>query len=253
MSRRSSGPAGNSQAADSPILNSPYEEPARHYATDLHGGLNYADIRAGRRIFAPDVPQAPLGQGPQGGLYEINDQAELYKQELVNLLRREVGEWRRAGYPNVTSRVTRDLLDFWFADPERQDWQKLFFAQQEAVETAIWLNEIAEKSNPGNNVLERLKVAQASASESVDGRLPRVAFKMATGSGKTVVMACLLLYHYFNRQEHRNDPRYADYFLIVAPGITIKDRLGVLYVDTQSGNAATAYDYYRQRRLVPRQ
>src|SRR5256885_1543562 len=76
-------------------------------------------------------------------------------------------------------------------------------------------------------------------------QLPRIAFKMATGSGKTVVMACLICYHYFNRQEYRNDTRFADYFLIVAPGVTIKDRLGVLFVDTKNKNPIDIEDYYR--------
>src|SRR5690606_24258831 len=71
------------------------------------------------------------------------------------------------------------------------------------------------------------------------------------GTGKTVVMACLLLYHYLNRSEYRNDPKYADYFLIVAPGVTIRDRLSVLRVDTQADRDVEASDYYRQRQLVP--
>ena len=80
--------------------------------------------------------------------------------------------------------------------------------------------------------------------------LPRIAFKMATGTGKTVVMAALILYHYFNRQEYRNDTRFADYFLALAPGITIKDRLSVLYVNI--GNRRDSLpDYYHLRRLVP--
>ena len=73
---------------------------------------------------------------------------------------------------------------------------------------------------------------------------------MATGSGKTVVMACFILYHYFNRQEYRNDTRFADYFLIVAPGVTIRDRLGVLFVDTKTKNPADVHDYYHVRALV---
>jgi type III restriction enzyme len=60
---------------------------------------------------------------------------------------------------------------------------------------------------------------------------------MATGTGKTVVMACLILYHYLNRREYRNDTRYVDYFLILAPGITIRDRLNVLLPDQQQRHA----------------
>ena len=84
-----------------------------------------------------------------------------------------------------------------------------------------------------------------------DSVLPRVAFKMATGTGKTVVMACLILYHYLNRSQYRNDPKYSDYFLLVAPGVTIRDRLSVLRVDTQAPTDRDAADYYRQCSLVP--
>lgn len=74
---------------------------------------------------------------------------------------------------------------------------------------------------------------------------------MATGSGKTVVMACLILYHYLNRREYRNDIRYCDYFLVVAPGITIRDRLKVLIPDVSHDSPQEAQDYYRQRYLLP--
>ena len=81
--------------------------------------------------------------------------------------------------------------------------------------------------------------------------LPRIAFKMATGTGKTVVMACLIVYHYLNRCQYRNDPKYADHFLLVAPGLTIRDRLGVLRVDTAAQADRDAQNDYRQRTLVP--
>ncbi len=250
---KSANSAGDKTAAfadASPILNGPYSEPALHYATAADGSLNYEDPREGRRIFAPQTPQVPLGRQPQGSLYDVNDFASQYREELVNLLREQVSGWRHAGYPDVTSRVTRDLLSDWFQNPDRPAWKKLFFAQQEAVETAIWLNEVAHKSNAGTHVLNILRQANETV-EDVNSVLPRIAFKMATGTGKTVVMACLILYHYLNRSQYRNDPRYCDYFLLVAPGITIRDRLNVLRVDSQAGNDADATDYYRERQLVP--
>jgi type III restriction enzyme len=238
-------------AKDNPILNSPYEEPGRHYATDAQGNLNYRDVRDGRRIFTPDVPQVPLGQQAQGNLYDLNDFPGKYDDHLINRLRDELHRWRNDAYRGVTSRVTRELLQYWFANPERAAHQRLFFAQQEAVEAAIWLNEVAEKSNTGTHLQSRLKQAQATVSDDTADRLPRIAFKMATGSGKTVVMACLILYHYLNRREYRNDTRYADYFLVVAPGITIRDRLAVLIPDPRTDNPHKASDYYHQRYLVP--
>ncbi len=142
-------------------------------------------------------------------------------------------------------------MTFWFNNPERLVTKKLFFAQQESVETAIWLNEVADKSNAGQHILNLLRSGQQTVSNDAPDQLPRIAFKMATGSGKTVVMACLICYHYFNRQEYRNDTRFADYFLIVAPGVTIKTRLGVLFVDTKNKNPKDIEDYFRVRGLIP--
>lgn len=237
-------------SSENPILNSPYDEPKLHYATDADGSLNYSDIREGRRIFSPDIQVIPTRQGPQGSIFEVNDFAAEYGTHIINLCRKEVGKWREEKYPNTT-RVTKELLLFWFLNPERHATKQLFFAQREAVETAIWLNEVAEKSNAGQNILNKIREGQQTVSEDSADQLPRIAYKMATGSGKTVVMACFILYHYFNRQEYRNDTRFADYFLIVAPGVTIKDRLGVLFVDTKTKNPAEIQDYYHVRALVP--
>jgi len=231
--------------SENPILNNPYQEPKRHYATDPDGSLNYDDIRKGRRIFTPDIQVIPIKQGPQPAIFEVNDLQEEYGNHIINLIRREVGKWRDADYPNTT-RVSRELLIFWFKNPERPAEKKLFFAQQEAIETGIWLNEIAERSNIGQHILNEIKASQAEIS------LPRIAFKMATGTGKTVVMGALILYHFFNRQEYRNDTRFSDYFLLLAPGVTIRDRLGVLFVDTLNNDPNKIQDYYRIRRLVPK-
>lgn len=233
------------KTAVSPILNSPYEEPERHYATDAQGNLNYQDVRKGRRVYTPDVPQVPLGQQDQGSLYDLNDFVAEYEEQFINRLRDELRRWREEGYRGITSRVSRDLLAWWFPH------QKLFYAQQEAVEAAIWLNEVAEKSNTGTHLLSRLQAARATVGNDLADRLPRIAFKMATGTGKTVVMACLILYHYLNRREYRNDTRYTDYFLVITPGITIRDRLNVLFPDASTDNPHEAHDYYRQRYLVP--
>lgn len=233
-----------------PILNSPYVEPLLHYNTDSEGSLDYTDIRKGRRIFKVDSAVIPTRQTGQKEVFEWNEDAEEYITHIINLCRKEVGQWRAAKYPNTT-RISKELLTFWFDNPERHAVKKLFFAQQEAVETAIWLNEVADKSNAGQHILNLLRNGQQTVSDDPADQLPRIAFKMATGSGKTVVMACLICYHYFNRQEYRNDTRFADYFLIVAPGITIKSRLGVLFVDTKNKNPKDIEDYYRVRGLIP--
>ena len=243
-------------STDNPILNSPYYEPKLHYATvatgSEKGALDYTRVVEGRRIFDPHSEGAiPTRQSnPQAEIFEVNDFEVEYGTHIINLCRKEVGNWRNSKYPNTT-RITKELLTFWFDNPERLAVKKLFFAQQEAVETAVWINEVAEKSNAGQHVLNLLRNGQQTVSNESTDQLPRIAFKMATGSGKTVVMACLICYHYFNRQEYRNDTRFADYFLIVAPGITIKSRLGVLFVDTKNKNPKDIQDYYRVRGLIP--
>lgn len=235
---------------DNPILNSPYQEPLLHYNTDSEGALDYNDVRNGRRIFKVDSAVIPSRQTGQREVFEWNEDEGQHLSHIINLCRKEVGQWRVAKYPNTT-RITKELLSFWFDNPERHAVKKLFFAQQEAVETAIWINEVAEKSNAGQHISNLLRSGQQTVSDDLADQLPRIAFKMATGSGKTVVMACLICYHYFNRQEYRNDTRFADYFLIIAPGITIKSRLGVLFVDTKNKNPNDIADYYRVRGLIP--
>ncbi len=236
----------------SPILNNPYQEPLFHYATaadgEQRGSLDYSRIVEGRRVFTNDLTGAPTSTKGQKSIFDVNEFAPQYGEQIVNLLRKEVGKWRNEGYPNTT-RVTADLLAFWFQAEldSLVPRKKLFFAQQEAIETAIWLNEVAVRSNAGTSILSRLSEAQL---DQADG-LPRFGVKMATGTGKTVVMAALILYHYFNRQEYRADTRFADYFVLVAPGIAIRDRLNVLQVDTSTIDRYKANDYYRQRNLVP--
>jgi len=190
--------------SNNPILNNPYEEPRLHYATNLKGELDYELVVPGRRSFSPEIQTIPVKAGPQLDLPSAIEEARGdYGAHLVNLLRREVKLWRDNAYPNTT-RVTKELLHYWFLDPAREN--HLFFAQREAIETAIWLNEVAEKSNPGQHALSELTRTQAVNRDPANN-LPRVAFKMATGTGKTVVMGALIVYHFCNRQEYRSDPR----------------------------------------------
>ncbi len=227
-------------ADENPILNNPYEEPTRHYSTGISGELDYAEVVPGRRIFTGEVQSIPVRQ-TQAELIGVQEMSATYGPLLVNRVRAEVGRWSHDQYPQTT-RITRELLNYWFVG-ERPT--RLFFAQREAIETAIWINEVAEKSNAGNFILRELEQAQA-----IQEGLPRFAFKMATGTGKTVVMAALIAYHFFNRQEYGSDVRFADNFLVIAPGVTIRDRLAVLRVDVRDG--IEAEDYYAQRSLIPR-
>lgn len=235
---------------NNPILNCPYSEPLLHYSTNDQGELDYEKIIEGRRIFTPDLNVIPSRQSSQGSIFSINDHREEYSGHIVNLLRQEIKKWRESNYPHTT-RVSSELLNFWFNNEERHAVEKLFFAQQESIETAIWLNEAAEKSNAGQHILNLIASEQKEVSPEKANQLPRIAFKMATGTGKTVVMAALIVYIFFNRQEYRQDTRFADYFLIVTPGVTIRDRLGVLFVDKTAKSEIERKDYYFQRKLVP--
>src|ERR1017187_7354015 len=124
---------------DNPILNNPYEEPKLHYATNLDGELDYSRPQEGRRVFTPEMQSIPIRQGTQREMLEINELSANYSGHLVNLLRREIGVWRETKYPQTT-RITRELLGFWFLNEERDFTQRLFYAQREAIETAVYLN-----------------------------------------------------------------------------------------------------------------
>lgn len=237
----------------SPILNNPYEEPLWHYAADLEGNLDYSEVKTGRRPYQSSVGIAP--KAATKALFTLDDMHDSDPNaQFINAIRTEVGQWRGQGYPHAT-RTTRELLNFWFSNHERPNNQRLFFCQREAVETAVYLNEIADwDPNIGRDLLRQLDARVATISDSSDDLLPRTAFKMATGTGKTVVMAMLILYNYFNKKNNPQDTRYCDHFLIVAPGITIRDRLGVLFVDESlHGNRWDKNDYYHRRNLVPQQ
>ena len=234
-----------------PILNNPYEEPKWHYGVTLDGNLDYSEVLEGRRPYAANLSVIP-NASPVKYLFSAEDiQAEDENANFINGIRQVVKEWREQGYPKVT-RASRDLLAYWFLNPERELNRSLFFCQREAVETAIYLNEVAPRDpNLGRSILHELDMRRATISDDYEDILPRTAFKMATGTGKTVVMAMLILYHYINKKENPLDARFADHFLIVAPGITIRDRLGVLYMDESGKSAYDKMDYYHQRGLIP--
>jgi type III restriction enzyme len=215
---------------DNPILNSPFVEPDRHFRFDDQGITT--DVVGTRRTSSYFIPIAqPRKKGQQLQFETEWTQDRVEENRVVNLVRERVGAWRRGGHVGVTETTGR-LLDYW-TDPERE--KKLFFCQIEAVETAIYIAEVARKYSDAwiENDLR-------TANDTSNPGLPRLALKMATGSGKTVVMAMLIAWQALNKLEHRQDGRFSDAFLIVTPGITIRDRLRVL-LPTDPEN------YYRQR------
>lgn len=220
----------------SPILNSPYTEPGRHFKADERGLTE--EILGYRRpsSFYIPVPRAKTKQGQQDlnvaeGAFGIELQKE---NEFINKVRGRIKAWREAGYQGIT-KTSRDLLSYW-RDDTREN--KLFFCQIEALETLIYINEVAEKSGE-NWIINELKKANTDANPG----LYRLAFKMATGSGKTVVMAMIIAYHTLNKIRYPQDTRFTDAFVVITPGITIRDRLNVLLPNDPK-------NYYRERDVV---
>jgi len=203
---------------DNPIINSPFEEPKRYWAYE--GGQPV--LKEGRRpagyYLKPRTPTAQLSMFEE----------EFVPLELVNTIRQRVKAWRERGYPGVTP-ITRQLLNHW-NNPERE--RKLFFCQREAAETLIWLVEASPAEKQGIVIPK-------------DNGLTRYACKMATGSGKTVVMGMVIAWQVLNKLANPQDRRFSDAVLLVCPNLTIKERLQVL-LPWKPNN------YYDKFDLVPR-
>ena len=148
----------------SPILNNPYEEPRWHYDADLDGNLDYGQVLDGRRPYSATIGITP-GKA-RATIFSHDDVPEDDPHApFINAVRAEVKRWREADYPHVT-RITRQLLHYWFVNPERQNFQKLFFCQREAVETAVYLNEAAAfDPNIGRDLLRQLDERCATVSD----------------------------------------------------------------------------------------
>jgi len=221
---------------DNPILNSPYDEPERHWRFG-EGGIT-GDIVEDRRISSYFMPIAKSKKKGAQTQFETEWTADrIEPNHFINRVRGQVAQWRRGGWPGVTP-TTRRLLDYW-THPDRE--RRLFFCQLEAVETAIYITEVVNKQTHQDAWI--VNTLRDRADDANPG-LFRVAHKMATGSGKTVVMAMLIAWQALNKAANRQDARFTDAFLVVSPGITIRDRLRVLLPEDPD-------DYYRERDLVP--
>ena len=202
------------------IINSPYQEPVKHWHYDRQKRL--FDLVDGRRS---------AGYVVASGDSKAFDDPGVFKEiPLVKQIRPRVKAWRTAGYPGVTG-ITRRLLNYW-NDPEEFARRRFFFCQLEAAETLIWLTEAPSSEKVGLDV------------PSDGGMFNRLCAKMATGSGKTVVMAMIIAWHILNKVTYKQDVRFSKNILVVAPGLTVKNRLAVLK-PTNAGN------YYEIFRVVP--
>jgi len=202
------------------IINSAYEEPARHWRYDRE--TRTFDLVEGRR---------PAGYVVASGDSRAFDDPGIFVEiPLVNQIRPRVKAWREAGYPGVSS-ITKRLLDHW-RDPEEFEARRFFFCQLEAVETLIWLTEAPAAERVGIEI------------PGDGGAFARRCCKMATGTGKTIVMAMAIAWHILNKVANPQDPRFSRNVLVVAPGLTVKKRLAVL-------EPAAAGNYYEAFNIVP--
>ncbi len=222
---------------ENPVVNSPHDPPARHFELGPDGTPTGV-VLDGRRRSESFVPVPPSRKRARQAGFDLDVTGERREvNELINDVRYQVDRWRARGHPGVTP-YTRKLLEHWAAGPPERD-EPVFFCQREAAETAVFLAEVTGRHGWAD-FRPRLHAANA---EHNDG-LPRLALKMATGTGKTVVMAMLIAWQTVNKVANPRDARFARQFLVVTPGITIRDRLRVLR-PTDPGN------YYRERDLVP--
>ena len=234
---------------DSPILNSPYEYPKRHWELDAQGQptQQIVDYRRKAEYITP-IPKPRKRRALQRGFVfdegkglSTEDQQYEAAAATVNGIRQQVDAWRRLPSERdwgVTPETAR-LLQHW----RHHSFSSLrpFFCQVEAVETLIWLTEVAPKLRPtGQRLLANLEAANQGANPEI----MRLALKLATGTGKTTVMAMLIAWHTINAVRRPNSSKFTRGFLVVAPGITIKDRLRVLQPNDPDS-------YYASRELVP--
>lgn len=223
---------------ENPVINSPFDEPDCYYHFTETGITN--KIVQGRRESVYFVPIPKPKQ--KSGQLSLEIENEYHPNKFINNIRQRVALWREGKYRYVTP-ITKRLLEHWQnADRER----RLFFCQIEAVETMIYLTEIAPcyDGNHGTYLLTQLDSNNREATPAEHPVLKRCATKMATGSGKTVVMAMLIAWQTLNKMANIKDNRFSDSFLIVTPGITIKDRLRVLLPNDPE-------NYYQQLDIVP--
>jgi type III restriction enzyme len=236
---------------DRPILNSPYHVPARHWQLDAEGQptQRIEEKRRPAEFVSPiPKPKKRKGQGETQATLEFQeegrelstDKEEYRVTDAINQVRRYVEIWRGLKNPadwQVTPATAR-LLQHWRF--HEFSGVRPFFCQLEAVETAIWLTEVAPHSKEGRRIVENL----AKASEAANPGLSRLALKLATGAGKTTVMAMLIAWQTVNAVRRPTSKNFSRGFLIVAPGLTIRDRLRVLLPHDPDS-------YYKNRELVP--
>src|SRR3990172_394127 len=200
------------------IINSPYEEPRSYWKHDpAMGRFEQAEGRrpAGYVVATP-------------GAKSLQDPGIFVPIPLVESIRPRVKSWCEAGYPGASG-TTKRLLEHWYNVEERAEDRRLFFCQLEAMETLIWMSEAPSADRVGVDM------------PSDGGLFKRLCAKMATGSGKTVVMAMLIAWQVLNKVTDPQNARYSKNVFVVAPGLTVKRRLQVL-IPSDPGNFYDAFN-----------
>lgn len=248
------------QAVDDPILSSPYEEPTEHWA------------------YPQGIPSRVPGRRPASYWFKTKKtgkaQEELFAEEsrdelpLINRLRKDIKRWRASGYRGASS-VTKELLAWWRRDDAPR---RLFFCQREAAETIIYLLELALPGRLHATGFRNFEVGPDDIMRLLRGERPdfqeltvdaeffprlidvpqdasflplrRLGCKMATGSGKTVVMAKLITWAFTNRGRNPASAQYPNAVLICAPNLTVRERLQVLRPEHPN-------NYFDEFELVP--
>ncbi len=205
---------------DQLIINSPFEEPKQFW--DYNFKTKRFQKKDGRRSAGYLVASEHSKS--------FDDAGHFIEIPLVNKIRPRVKLWKESGYPGVTG-ITRRLLEYWY-NPEERENRRFFFCQLEAIETLIWLVEAPESQKVGIEI-------------PGDGSLfQRICCKMATGSGKTIVMSMLIAWQILNKVTYPQDNRFSKYIFVVAPGLTVRSRLQVL-IPSSVGN------YYDEFSIIP--
>lgn len=239
----------NNPFFDHPILNSPYDPPRRHWELDENGQPTQKVIeeRRSAKFITPIPKPKKIKSGKQQEDFLFDEGVNLSTKDqqydptpIINEVRNNVSVWRGLENPSqwqVTPETAR-LLQHW----RSFDFNGVrpFFCQLEAVETVIWLTEVAPNIKSAKPLLNHL----ASANTDANPGLSRLALKLATGAGKTTVMAMIIAWQTINAVRRPNSKNFTRGFLVVAPGLTIKDRLRVLQPNDPDS-------YYKERDLVP--
>jgi len=210
----------SSESIDQLIICSPYEKPSEHwkYNRETRRFSREPDRRPAGYIRASDASKS------------FDDPGEFVELPLVNKIRPRVEKWRADDYPGASG-ITKRLLQHW-RDSEQRESKRFFFCQLEAIETLMWLAEAPESERVGIKV------------PGDGGEFTRLCSKMATGSGKTILMAMLIAWQVLNKVTYPQDKRFSKNILLIAPGLTVRNRLEVL-VPGSAGN------YYQEFQIVP--